>query len=72
MVYFENTSLGKYGESLHRYTMFCRDGYCRDIEYKINNFLSQNSSRNIKILNITQYGINDGVYTTIWFVYLNQ
>ena len=72
MVYFENTSLGKYGESLHRYTMFCRDGYCRDIEYKINNFLLQNSSRNIKILNITQYGINDGAYTTIWFVYLNE
>lgn len=71
MVSFNGIDLGKYGEKLHRYTMFCPDGYCRDIEYKINNFLSQNSSRNIKILNITQYGINDGAYTTIWFIYEN-
>lgn len=69
MVDFNGINLGNYGEKLHRYTMRCRDGYCGEIEYKINNFLSQNSSRNIEILNITQYGANDGIYTTIWFVY---
>lgn len=72
MVNFNGINLGNHGEKLHRYTMFCRDGYCKEIEYKINNFLSQNSSRNIDILNITQYGINDGAYTTIWFVYKDE
>lgn len=70
MVYFENTSLGKYGESLHRYTMRCNDGYCANIEEKIKEFLSRNN-RNIRILNITQYGTRDAIYTTIWFAYLN-
>lgn len=70
MVYFENTSLGKYGESLHRYTMRCTDAYCSNIEEKIKEFLSRNN-KSIRILDITQYGSSDGIYTTIWFAYLN-
>ena len=70
MVYFENISLGKYGESLHRYTMRCNNSYCSNIEEKIREFLSR-TNRNIRILDITQYGAGDGIYTTIWFAYIN-
>ena len=70
MAYFENINLGKYGENLHRYTMRCTDAYCSNIEKGIREFLSQNS-RSIRILDITQYGTGDVIYTTIWFTYLN-
>lgn len=70
MVYFENINLGKYGENLHRYTMRCTDAYCSNIEEKIREFLSR-TNRNIRILDITQYGAGDCIYTTIWFAYLN-
>ena len=40
------------------------------VEEKIREFLSR-SNRSIKIINITQYGASDGIYTTIWFGYLN-
>ena len=70
MAYFEDINLGKYGENLHRYTMRCTDAYCSNIEEKIREFLSR-SNRRIKIINITQYGASDGIYTTIWFGYLN-
>lgn len=70
MVYFDNISLGKYGENLHRYTMRCNSSYCVNIEEKIREFLSR-SNRSIKILDVTQYGASDGIYTTIWFTYLN-
>ena len=70
MAYFEDINLGKYGENLHRYTMRCTDAYCSNIEEKIREFLSRNN-RSIKIINITQYGTGDVIYTTIWFTYLN-
>lgn len=70
MAYFENINLGKYGENLHRYTMRCTDAYCSNIEEKIREFLSR-SNRSIRILDITQYGTGDVIYTTIWFIYLN-
>ena len=50
--------------------MRCTDAYCSNIEEKIREFLSR-SNRRIKIINITQYGASDGIYTTIWFGYLN-
>ena len=70
MVYFENTSLGKYGESLYWHTIRCTSSCCASIEKGIRGFLSQNS-RSIRILDITQYGTGDVIYTTIWFTYLN-
>ena len=50
--------------------MRCTDAYCSNIKEKIREFLSR-SNRSIKIINITQYGASDGIYTTIWFAYLN-
>ena len=70
MVYFENINLGKYCENLHRHTIRCTSSCCASIEKGIREFLSQNS-RSIKILDITQYGTGDVIYTTIWFTYLN-
>lgn len=70
MVNFNGINLGKYGENLHRYTMRCTNSYCSSIEEKIRDFLFR-SNRDIEILNITQYGASDGIYTTIWFVYID-
>lgn len=68
MVNFNGINLGNHGENLHRYTMRCTSSYCTGIEDKIKDFLSR-SGKDIEILNITQYSIEYGVYTTIWFVY---